>query len=222
MFKKLCNINKCLQKNYVLIDLSRWGGTEAGSCSKAGARRFSLTFVALSFILSISLFRPGCPIFWKFLSHLHYSFRSALPSSCGLQMVRIGKELQDGLLQLVTATICRDYLCIVRQWGDSVTPARRRMLFAKESVLEPIKFLTTCYSLPGNEMWGKNSTAPSFEEPGQFAVKILRGNITFNQYLITVFWEQDNLISNLLLSDTVVILSSSLSGGTWYLQNHQE
>ena len=153
---------------------------------------------------------------------LDYSFRSALPGSCGLQMVRIGKELQDGLLQLVTATICWDYLCIVRQWGDSVTPARRRMLFAKESVLEPIKFLTTCYSLPGNEMWGKNWTAPSFEEPGQFTVKILRGNITFNQYLITVFWKQDNLISNLLISDTVVILSSSLSRGTWYLQNHQE
>ena len=222
MFKKLCNFNKYLQKDDVLIDLSRWGRTEAGSCSKAGARRFSLTFVALSFILSISLLRPGCLIFWKFLSHLDYSFRSALPSSCGLQMVRIGKELQDGLLQLVTATICRDYLCIVRQWGDSVTPARRRMLFAKESVLKPIKFLTTCFSLPGNEMWGKNWTAPSFEEPGQFTVKILRGNITFNQYLITVFWEQDNLISNLLISDTVVILSSSLSGGTWYLQNYQE
>ena len=157
-----------------------------------------------------------------FLSHLHYSFRSALPSSCGLQMVRIGKELQDGLLQLVTATISRDYLCIVRQWGDSVTPARRRMLFAKESVLEPIKFLTTCYSLPGNEMWGKNWTAASFEEPGQFRVKILRENITFNQYLITVFLGQDNLISNLLISDTVVILSSSLSRGTWYLQNYQE
>ena len=106
----------------------------------------------LSHFLSISLFRPGCLIFVKFLSHLHYSFRSALPGSCGLQMVRIGKELQDGLLQLVTAAIFRDYLCIVRQWGDSVTPARRRMLFAKESVLEPIKFLTTCYSLPGNEM----------------------------------------------------------------------
>ena len=137
-------------------------------------------------------------------------------------MVRIGKELQDGLLQLVTATICRDYLCIVRQWGDSVTPARRRMLFAKESVLEPIKFLTTCYSLPGNEMWGKNWTAASFEEPGQFTVKILRENITFNQYLIAVFWGQNHLISNLVISDTVVILSSSLSRGSWYLQNYQE
>ena len=102
-------------------------------------------------------------------------------------MVRIGKELQDRLLQLVTATICRDYLCIVRQWGDSVTPARRRMLFAKESVLKPIKFLTTCYSLLGNEMWGKNWTAPSFEEPRQFTVKSLRGNITFNQYLLLFF-----------------------------------
>ena len=133
-----------------LVHLSRRGRTAAGSCSKAGAWRFSLTFVTFSFILS--LFRPGCLSFVKFLSHLHYSFRSALPGSCGLQMVRIGKELQDWLLQLVTAAIFRDYLCIVRQWGDSVTPARRRMLFAKESVLEPIKFLTTCYSLPGNDM----------------------------------------------------------------------
>ena len=118
-----------------------------------------LSFFSFLFLGLVAFF------FWKFLSHLHYSFRSALPSSCGLQMVRIGKELQDGLLQLVTATICRDYLCIVRQWGDSVTPARRRMLFAKESVLKPIKFLTTCYSLPGNEIRGKNWKAPSFEEP---------------------------------------------------------
>ena len=167
-------------------------------------------------------FFPFLFFFWKCLSHLHYSFRSALPGSCGLQMVRIGKELQDWLLQLVTAAIFRDYLCIVRQWGDSVTPARRRMLFAKESVLEPIKFLTTCYSLPGNEMWGKNWMAPSFEEPRQFTVKILRGNITFIQYLIAVFWGQDHFISNLLISDTVVIISSSLSRGTWYLQNDQE
>ena len=41
----------------------------------------------------------------NFFHCLHYSFRPALPSPCGLQMVWIREELQDRLLQLVTETI---------------------------------------------------------------------------------------------------------------------
>ena len=75
--------------------------------------------------------------FYNLFHSLHFPFRVALPSPCRLQMVRIRKELQDRLLQMVTGTI-------FGQCGDSGRVSRRRMcpVFAKQSGgLQFIKFL---------------------------------------------------------------------------------
>ena len=76
-------------------------------------------------------------LFYNLFHSLHFPFRVALPSPCRLQMVRIRKELQDRLLQMVTGTI-------FGQCGDSGRVSRRRMcpVFAKQSGgLQFIKFL---------------------------------------------------------------------------------
>ena len=75
-------------------------------------------------------------LFYNLFHSLHFPFRVALPSPCRLQMVRIRKELQDRLLQMVTGTI-------FGQCGDSGRVSRRRMcpVFAKQSGgLQFIKF----------------------------------------------------------------------------------
>ena len=76
-------------------------------------------------------------LFYNLFHSHHFPFRVALPSPCRLQMVRIRKELQDRLLQMVTGTI-------FGQCGDSGRVSRRRMcpVFAKQSGgLQFIKFL---------------------------------------------------------------------------------
>ena len=118
---KSCGIGERTNEKIYLIskNFCRRGRAKARGCAKTGPWRF----------------QPS--LFYNLFNSLHFCFRVALPSPCRLQMVRIRKELQDRLLQMVTGTI-------FGQCGDSARVSRRRMcpVFAKQSGgLQFIKFL---------------------------------------------------------------------------------